>query len=153
MPKVEDGEKVNRSSKGRVKKEGGGEGVGVMRARGLRCFRGSRVARNLHFNLLSFRFHHYPPPSTDSLEPKSFRTARKHSASRESFRSCSYGGVCICVRMYVYNYRRCKDSPVIFASLSSSYFCFRSSICLAREGNANLLFGRSAYYVYIRGRK
>lgn len=62
MPKVEDGEKVNRSSKGRVKKEGGGEGVGVMRARGLRCFRGSRVARNLHFNLLSFRFHHYPPP-------------------------------------------------------------------------------------------
>lgn len=143
---------MNRSSKGGVKKEGGGGGVGVMRARELRCFRSSRVAQNLHFNLLSFRFHHYPP-GTDSLEPESFRTARKHFASRESFRSCSHGDVCICVRMHVYNYRRCKDSPVIFASLSSSYFCFRSSICLAREGNANLLFGRSAFYVYIRGRK
>jgi hypothetical protein len=130
--------------------------VGVMRARGLRCFRGSRVARNLHFSLLSFRFHRHPP-GTDSLEPESFRTARKHSASRESFRSCSHGGVCVCirVRMYVYNYRRCKDSPVIFASPSSSYFCFRSSICLAREGKANLLFGRSAFCIYIlvyRGR-
>lgn len=72
MPKVEDGEKVNRSSKGRVKKEGGGKGVGVMRARGLRCFRGSRVARNLHFNLLSFRFHHYPPLARTRWNPRAF---------------------------------------------------------------------------------
>lgn len=157
MPKIEDGEKVNRSSKGKVRKEGRGEGVEVevMRARGLRCFRGSRVARNLHFSLLSFRFHRSPLPSRmDLLEPESFRTARKHSASRESFRSYSHGSVCICVRVYVYKYRCCKDSLVISASLSFLYFYFRFSICLARKGQYEPFIRQiSILRVYIKGTK
>ena len=148
MPKVENREKVNRSSsKGGVRKE---ERGGECGSKGLRCFPGSRVARNLHFSLLSFRFHH-PLSVRTRWNLRAFERLANIPHREKASVASHGGGVCICVCMYVCMYvciqlyMRCKDSPVIFTFLSSSYFYFRSSICLAREGNANLLFGKSAY--------
>lgn len=115
----------------------------------------SRAESAFQPSILPCFHHHHPLSARTRWNPRAFErlanTPHREKAS-VAVRTGVCASVCVCVyvRMYVciQLYRRCKDSPVIFASLSSSYFYFRSSICLPREDNANLLFGRSAFCVY-----
>lgn len=88
MPKIEDGEKVNSSSKGEVRKEGRC-GSDVSKKTEVLSRLESRAESAFQPSILPFLSPSFHRART-RWNPRAFETARKHSALRESFHSCSH---------------------------------------------------------------
>lgn len=116
MPKVEDGEKVNRSGKGEVRKEERGGGVGDDASKGTEVLSRlkSRTESAFQPSILPC-FHHHPLSARTRWNPRAFERLANTPHREKASVAVRTGGVCICVctyvRMYVYNYIGAVKTP------------------------------------------